>query len=141
MIRHSIIPVSTEKASTAASSAAAAPQSPAVDASNILRFLLTHFVHTIVLLITAVNAVGNALLRLLKSALVSLDWCRLYIAKQLEVHRRWDRFKDAVFYELMLLLFQPSVLMLVVLWPGWVLVIGLWLYSAIGGKAAAVVEA
>jgi hypothetical protein len=127
MIRHSLTTVSTKTSSTTTS---AGPVPPPVDTSSTLRLLLAHLIHTIFLLLTATKAVGNGLLRLVKNALLSLDRFRLWIAQVLQVRKRWARFKDAVFYEFMLLLFQPSVLMLVVLWPGWVLVIALWLWSS-----------
>jgi hypothetical protein len=83
--------------------------------------------------LTAIKALSNGLFRVVKNALLSLDRLRLWFAKVLQVRQRWTRFKDAVFYEFMLLLFQPSVLILVVLWPGWVLVIALWLWT--GGSS------
>lgn len=46
---------------------------------------------------------------------------------------RWRRFKDALFYEMMLLLLQPNPVVLFLLWPGWVAVGGLWWYwSSVG---------
>lgn len=57
---------------------------------------------------------------------VLLQWLR--------IRQRWEKLRDAVFYEFMLLLFQPSPLLLVVMWPGWLLVGALWYYF--GGDAA-----
>ncbi|KAA8908837.1 hypothetical protein FN846DRAFT_647246 [Sphaerosporella brunnea] len=104
------------------------------DTNSTLRLLLTHLLHTIYLLLTFTKV-------LLKNTFLSLDWCRVYIAQHFEIRQRWERFKDAVFYEFMLFLFQPSVLMLVVMWPGWVLVIGLWLWSTFLGGGWTTVDA
>ena len=45
------------------------------------------------------------------------------------IHRRFDRLKDRLFYETLLLLQQPSLVLLVLLWPGWVLVFGVCLWA------------
>lgn len=45
---------------------------------------------------------------------------------------RWRRFKDALFYEMMLLLLQPNPVVLFLLWPGWIAVVGLWWYWGSG---------
>ncbi|RPA92275.1 hypothetical protein L873DRAFT_1817925 [Choiromyces venosus 120613-1] len=36
---------------------------------------------------------------------------------------RWRKFKDALFYEMMLLLLQPNPVMLILMWPGWIVVL------------------
>ena len=58
----------------------------------------------------------------------------------LRVRQRYEKMRDAVFYEFMLLLFQPAPLLLIVMWPGWVLVGALWYYSG-GEPAGALAEA
>ena len=45
------------------------------------------------------------------------------------IRKRFDRLKDRLFYETLLLLQQPSLVLLVLLWPGWVLVFGVCLWA------------
>lgn len=73
----------------------------------------------IYLLATVAGAIGYVFSTILIQPLRRL-------AATLLLRQRWQRLKDAVFYEFMLLLFQPAPVMLVVMWPGWVLVGVMW---------------
>ncbi|KAL7276979.1 hypothetical protein RUND412_000016 [Rhizina undulata] len=42
--------------------------------------------------------------------------------------KRWERVKDKVFYETLLLLLQPNPFILVLMWPGWIFVGAWWLW-------------
>lgn len=45
------------------------------------------------------------------------------------IRKRFDRLKNWLFYETLLFLQQPSLVLLVLLWPGWVLVFGICLWA------------
>ncbi|PWW71667.1 hypothetical protein C7212DRAFT_338913 [Tuber magnatum] len=50
---------------------------------------------------------------------------------------RWGKFKDALFYETILLLLQPNPVVLILMWPGWivVLLVVVWRWWAGAGDA------
>lgn len=52
----------------------------------------------------------------------------MLVTALLEVRNRVREVKDKVFYEFAWLLFSPCPLLLVLLWPGWILVGGLWVW-------------
>jgi len=56
------------------------------------------------------------------------------LLKMLGIPKRWERFKDAAFYEFALFMSQPSPLLLVLMWPGWALVAVVWWVSSREGR-------
>ncbi|KAI5840766.1 hypothetical protein DFP73DRAFT_174550 [Morchella snyderi] len=61
-----------------------------------------------------------------------LSWATRVLAQ------RWRRLKDALFYEMMLLLLQPNPVVLLLMWPGWIVVVGAWLWWGRDGGVAPV---
>ncbi|KAI5849119.1 hypothetical protein BZA05DRAFT_83217 [Tricharina praecox] len=130
MIRHARVPsmaasthtrTSTNTSTRVSSPTTAASPSP----PSTFTHLLSQLTHTIFILLAFANTI-----RLLLGAGVRNSLCCLQqLSKRAGIHRRWNRFKDACFYELLLLLFQPSPVLLILMWPGWVLVVGLWLWG------------
>ncbi|PUU82143.1 hypothetical protein B9Z19DRAFT_1190614 [Tuber borchii] len=59
----------------------------------------------------------------------------LLLRQVMSLRLRWGKFKDALFYEMLLLLLQPNPVMLVLMWPGWIVVLAvvLWRWWAGAG--------
>lgn len=59
----------------------------------------------------------------------------LLLRQVMSLRFRWGKFKDALFYEMLLLLLQPNPVMLVLMWPGWIVVLAvvLWRWWAGAG--------
>ncbi|KAI5817211.1 hypothetical protein BZA77DRAFT_311081 [Pyronema omphalodes] len=49
-----------------------------------------------------------------------------YISNTLLLRKRLQKAKDAIFYEFMLLVFQPAAPLLILMWPGWIFFGALW---------------
>jgi len=62
----------------------------------------------------------------------SLDFL---LRQGMSLRLRWGKFKDALFYEMLLLLLQPNPVMLVLMWPGWIVILAvvLWRWWAGAG--------
>ncbi|KAG0138291.1 hypothetical protein HOY82DRAFT_588634 [Tuber indicum] len=61
----------------------------------------------------------------------------LLLQQGLDLRLRWGKFKDALFYEMVLLLLQPNPVMLILMWPGWIVVLAVvvWRWWAGAGDA------
>ncbi|KAG0639182.1 hypothetical protein HOY80DRAFT_964417 [Tuber brumale] len=61
----------------------------------------------------------------------------LLLQQGMGLRLRWGKFKDALFYEMVLLLLQPNPVMLILMWPGWIVVLAVvvWRWWAGAGDA------
>ncbi|KAI5805093.1 hypothetical protein EDC01DRAFT_641973 [Geopyxis carbonaria] len=101
------------------------------------RLLLSQLIRTISLLFTVANIVRYlTYLTYQATQFVSYKTFRLvhYLSRQalwmLRARKRWQRLNEALFREFAMLVMQPNPLLLVLLWPGWWVIGGLWWVGA-----------